>query len=257
MKNKIITLSAIVIAKNEEERIEKCLESLSFVDEILVIDNGSTDTTREKAQKQGALVLVKETNNFSDLRNYGKEKAKGTWIVYIDADEVVPVELQKEIMDLIGNYKNVESSPKAFYLKRNNIYLGSRWTKFDRMQRLFLKSALSSWIGPLHETAVVEGQMGELLHPLIHDTHRSLSEMLEKTNQWSQMEAKLRLEAHHPPIVGWRLIRVMITGFYRSFVLEEGFKMGTVGWIEGIYQGFSMFITYAKLWEIQRDRVKM
>jgi glycosyltransferase involved in cell wall biosynthesis len=251
MKNNIVTLSAVVIAKNEEIRIVKCLESLAFADEILVIDNGSTDATKEKAQKQGALVLVKVTSNFSELRNYGKEKAKGTWVLYIDADEIVTQELQKEIIDVIKKYKDSIDSPKAYFLKRKNFYLGTEWKKYDRMQRLFLKSALLEWVGPLHETATVEGQIGELTNPLIHDTHRSLSEMLEKTNQWSDIEAKLRLEANHPPIVGWRLIRVMITGFFRSFIREGGYAMGAVGWIEGLYQSFSMFITYAKLWEMQ------
>jgi hypothetical protein len=78
--------------------------------------------------------------------------------------------------------------------------------------------------------------------------------MVTKTNEWSLEEAKLRFDAGHPPVVGWRLIRVMITGFWRSFISQGGWKAGTVGWIESIYQGFSMFITYAKLWELQQKK---
>jgi len=75
--------------------------------------------------------------------------------------------------------------------------------------------------------------------------------MVAKTNEWSVVEARLRLDAHHPPVVWWRLVRVMITGFWESFVRNGGWRAGTVGFIESIYQGYSMFITYAKLWEMQ------
>ena len=76
--------------------------------------------------------------------------------------------------------------------------------------------------------------------------------MLSKTNEWSHVEAKLRYESNHPYIVPWRLLRVMLTAFMRSYIYEKGWKAGTVGVIESIYQAYSMFITYAKLWEIQQ-----
>ncbi|MCX6791872.1 MAG: hypothetical protein NT149_02440, partial [Candidatus Gottesmanbacteria bacterium] len=73
-------------------------------------------------------------------------------------------------------------------------------------------------------------------------------------NEWSRLEANLRLDAHHPPVVWWRLLRVMTTGFSSSFFAQGGWRAGTMGWIESIYQGFSMFITYAKLWEVQQKQ---
>jgi len=119
---------------------------------------------------------------------------------------------------------------------------------------LFLKKKLICWKGILHETAYIDGVMGELQAPLIHNTHRTLAEMVIKTNEWSGYEARLRFDAHHPKMVWWRFLRVMMTGFNQSYFKEGGWRAGTVGWIESIYQAFSMFITYAKLWEMQQLR---
>ncbi len=115
------------------------------------------------------------------------------------------------------------------------------------------KSALMEWYGALHETARMKGAIGRLDAPLVHRTHRTLEEMVAKTNTWSKTEARLRYDANHPPVVWWRLLRVMTTAFWDSFIWQGGWKAGTVGWIESIYQAFSMFITYAKLWEKQQS----
>jgi len=265
-KENTMLLTAVIIVKNEEARIEKCMASLAFADEILVIDNGSTDNTETLAKKKGARVIKEEGNDFSRLRNKGLKEAKGEWILYIDADEVVTEELKKEIIQIIRQktmnmrqQTSIADCPMshefyAYFLRRRNFYLGTEWPKQDMMQRLFKRSFLISWHGKVHETADVKGEMGILKHPLIHVTHRTLEEMVAKTNEWSVIEAKLRFDMHHPSVVGWRLIRVMITGFFRSFIKEDGWKAGTVGWIESIFQSFSMFITYAKLWEMQQKR---
>lgn len=242
------TISAVILAKNEEVRIKKCLESLTWVDELLVINNGSTDKTVEVAKRLGATVISADTHDFAELRNIGKERAKGTWIIYIDADEVIPISLRDEVVRAIAR----EPGPVAFYIRRKNYYLGHPWPFQDKMQRLFLKSALRGWHGAVHETATVNGPVGTLTHPLEHYTHRTLEEMLAKTNEWSETEAKLRLDAKHPPMTWWRLLRVMVTGFFESYIGQGGWRAGTVGLIESVYQGYSMFITYAKLWEMQQ-----
>ena len=247
-------LSAIVIARNEEARIVKCLSSLAWVDEIVVVDNGSIDNTREIAKQHGATVTpAGDVRDFAKLRNLGSEKAKSEWLLYVDADETVTEELRKEIQEL-------DSPPQAgndrimdgYEIRRKNYYLGHEWPGDEHILRLMRKDALIKWYGELHETARVKGEIGRLDNPILHDTHRTLEEMVRKTNQWSDTEAKLRFDAHHPPVFWWRLLRVMATGFWNSFIIQGGWKAGTVGWIESIYQAFSMFITYAKLWERQQ-----
>lgn len=121
------------------------------------------------------------------------------------------------------------------------------------MHRFFKKEALAGWHGQLHETARVKGKVETITEPLVHMTHRTIEEMVVKTNEWSETEARLRLDARHPPVVPWRLMRVWLTGFWDTYS-HGGWKAGTVGMIESIYQGFSMFITYAKLWELQQKK---
>lgn len=130
------------------------------------------------------------------------------------------------------------------------------WPKIEMLERLFRTSQLKGWHGKLHETPDVNGVVGELHAPLFHYTHRDLSSMVEKTNTWSEVEAKLRLDANHPKMTWWRFPRVMLSAFYDSYIKQKGYKAGTAGLIESIYQGFSMFITYAKLWELQTKSAK-
>lgn len=240
-------ISVIIIAKNEAVRIKECIEQFSWACEVIVIDNGSTDTTADIAKKCNAIVVSHPGKNFSDLRDIGATYAKGTWLLYIDADEKISPEFHKEI---IGKISGI---PVAYFVFRRNYYLGSLWPTKDKMIRLIRKDALKSWQGPLHEHPDIKGTIGYIDEPLTHITHRTLSEMVEKTNEWSEIEADLRFSKHHPKLSWWRFLRVMVTAFYDSFVKQQGWKVGTVGWVESIYQAFSMFITYAKLWERQQQ----
>lgn len=244
-------ISAIVLAKNEEDRIEKCLVSLSWVDECIVVDNDSRDQTVKIAKKNKAKVITETRNDFSRLRNIGKNAATGDWLLYVDADEQVTPDLRKRLESIVETFLP-EKDPHGYFLKRKNIYLGYAWPYQDKMQRFFWKQSLGDWKGELHETAHVDGAVETIDEPLFHDTHRILEEMVEKTNTWSRVESRLRLEAGHPPVVWWRFLRVMATEFWEYFVHQGGWRVGTVGWIESIYQAFSIFITYAKLWELQQ-----
>lgn len=252
MNRKNLALSAVILAKNEEPRIDACIRALDFADEVIVIDNGSSDRTGDIARKAGAKVIPFSHGDFSALRQFGKDESRGEWILYIDADETVTTALREEITGVVKN--GAAGGPVAYFIQRDNRYLGHPWPTKDKMQRLFLKASLIRWEGKLHETAIVDGATGILENPLIHDTHRNLPEMVAKTNVWSDIEAKNRFDAGHPPVSWWRLFRVTITGFSQSFFGQGGWKAGTVGWIESIFQGYSMFVTYAKLWELQHKK---
>lgn len=233
--------------------IEDAIKSLSFCDEIIVIDSGSTDGTKEYALSEGAKVYEISSNDFSELRNLGLEKAESDWVLYIDADERVDKELEESIKKAIS----AESDNAAYFVKRKNYYFGkNQWPKIEKLERLFKKEKLKGWKGKLHESPVIEGKVGVLNGNLLHFTHRDLESMLNKTIEWSSQEALLRYNANHPRMSWWRFPRVMMTAFFNSYVKQQGFKAGTVGIIESIYQSFSMFITYAKLWELQ-NKVKI
>ncbi|MGB6838900.1 MAG: glycosyltransferase family 2 protein [Microgenomates group bacterium] len=244
-------ISTIIIAKNEEEKIGECLESLSWADEVIVVDSGSTDKTVEIARKKKAKVIRYTKGGFSDWRNKGAKEAKGDWLLYVDADERVTPLLRKEILTLIKN-----SPDKSLYaIPRRNIILGKEmkhggWWP-DYVKRLMKKSNFKKWEGELHENPVVDGKLGHLKEPLTHLKHDNLGEMVEKTNEWSQIEARLLFDADHPKMTWWRFFRIMATELWHRLIKLKGFLDGTKGVIYAIYQMWSKFVTYAKLWEMQ------
>lgn len=243
-------ISAIVIAKDAEKIISDCLKSLKFCDEVIVIDAGSKDKTVEVAQKLGARVLNFEPDDYAGSRNLGLKAASYDWILYVDTDERVSFDLAREIKKEIKDTKY-----NAFKLRRKNFYLGkNEWPYIEMLERLFRKSSLKNWYGKIHESPVVEGKIGTLRGFLFHYTHQDLTSMLEKTIEWSKIEANLRLRANHPRMNALRFLRVMVTAFFDSYVKQGGFRAGVAGLIESIYQSYSIFITYARLWELQRGK---
>lgn len=244
-------ISAVILAKNEEELIADCIESVKFCNEIIVIDNGSTDRTAEVAKHFGARVIPFKSDDFSILRNAGLRAAKGKWVLYIDADERVSENLKANI---ISSMEEKDLVP-CFLFQRKNYYLGASeknaWPYIEKIERLFEKNKLKKWQGKLHESPVVEGGKKTLDGFLLHYTHRNLSLMLNKTLEWSKIEAELRYKSNHPTMTLWRFPRVMVAAFYNSFVTQRGYSVGTIGLIESLYQSYSMFLTYARLWELQ------
>ncbi len=246
-------ISAIVIAKNGQDLIGDCLDSLNFCDEIIVVDGGSKDKTVEIAEKKKAKVFIHEMQNFSESRNFGSDKAEGKWVLYVDVDERITPELATSIKRKIVT--DVNSGISAYKILRKNYYLGENpWPYIEKLERLFKKDKLKGWQGKLHESPIIEGKVGELEGFLLHYTHRDLTSMVNKTLEWSKTEAELRFQSNHPKMTWWRFPRVMITAFLNSYIKQGGYKVGTVGLIESIYQAFSMFITYARLWEMQKKR---
>ncbi len=245
-------LTTIILTKNEEDMIADCIDSVSFSNEIIVVDSQSTDKTSDIAKRMGAKVIETKTNSFAERRNAGLKAAKYEWVFYIDADERVSKSLQENIkwvlqeesIEDIGGYK----------VHRLNYYLGNNpWPMIESMERLFYKKNISGWKGELHETPIVSGSIKDIDGMLLHYTHRSLTKMLAKTIEWSQTEAKLRFDAKHPEMTLWRFPRVMIPVFFDYYIRQKGWKLGKVGLIESMYQSFSIFITYARLWEMQKQ----
>lgn len=248
-----VNITAIVIAKNEEAMIANCLETLRWCDEVIVVDNESQDRTPDLARRFGAEVIKSDAESFAEKRNIGLSKAKGKWILYIDADERIPPKLAKEIQWAIQN-----GNSTVFRIRRNNIHYGKwmehgGWEK-DWVERLFLAEALQKWTGKIHESPNFKTQeVGELQEPLVHLTHRNMVDGLHKTIEWTQKEAELLLSANHPPVTGRTLLRKTFMEFFRRAFLKKGRKDGVEGWIEALTQAMNRFIVYERLWELQRQ----
>lgn len=247
-------ISAVVITKNEEKMIEDCLRSLSFADEIIVVDTGNTDQTNQIAKLLGAKIVKSAGDDYSKFRNDGLKHAKYDWILFVDADERVTTELKDEVIEVI------KKSPGVYEIPRKNIFLGKElkyggWGS-DKVIRLFHKSLLEGYVNQLHEQPVYRGALQTMSHELTHYSHRGLTSMLNKTMFFTKFEAQLRLDAGHPPVVPWRLFRIMLTEFWLRFIKLQAWRDGPIGIIDGLFQVYNSFIIYARLWELQRTQIK-
>lgn len=228
-------ISAIVLVgpKTGKDLLKKCLDSVSWCDE----------TIRIGPEVKGS---------FSDRRNFGARQARGGWLLYVDADEEVTPLLRKEVESQITNPKLQISAfaiPRKNYIFDKEFHHGGQ--RPDYVKRLFLKAKFKRWKGELHEEPIFSGELGHLKNPLIHNKHKNLEEMVEKTNEWSEIEAKLMFEAKHPKMNVLRFISAGFREFWLRMIKQVAFLDGVEGVIYGLYQVYSRLISYAKLWERQ------
>lgn len=246
-------LSTVVITKNEEGKIKACLESIKWADEIIVLDNGSSDKTIEIAKKYSDKVFVFNDLDFASIRNKGMEKATNDWVFYVDADERVLSDLQTEIVELIKS-----NQYSAIAISRKNIIFGQevKYGPFwpDWVIRLLKKDDFEEWIGKVHEYPKFKGKLGYSKNSLLHLTHRNLDQVVLKSLEWSKIDAKLRMEAGHPKMSGLRFLRILFSELFNQGILRRGFFGGSVGVVDAILQSFSMFMTYVRLWEMQQSK---
>jgi glycosyltransferase involved in cell wall biosynthesis len=245
------SITAIVITKNEESMIANCLASLRCADEVIVVDSGSTDNTLGIANREGAMIVEVSEGSFATWREAGLHAAHSDWVFYVDADERVTPKLATEITDTIQFTSNA-----AFALARNNIHFG-KWLEHggwetDKIVRLFRRTALKSWSGEVHESAQVDGILGELKEPLVHLTHRNIKDGLVKSAVWTDIEARLLFDARTKPVKPFTLVRKFLMEFIRRLVIKKGYKDGMEGWIESFQQAINRFFVYERLWELQQ-----
>lgn len=248
---KEMTISALIIAKNEASMIENCILSVKWCDEIIVIDDGSKDETREIAESLGALVISFKHDSFSRLREEALKRAKSAWVFYIDADERVTPTLAKEIKVMIET-----SNASVFRLQRENIYFGKRFTaggwQDDWVERVFKKDALKGWFGEVHESPKYEGDVIDLKTKLIHFTHRDTVSGLLKTAAWTPIEAKELFKAGVGKVSLFTLFRKGFMEFFRRAVIKRGYKDGMPGLVEAVIQGINRILVYIQVWELEQ-----
>ena len=253
MNNK---LSILICTKNEEEMIKDCLESIKWADEVVIIDDYSSDKTIEIAKKYQVKIFQNHWKGFADQKNFGFKKTEGEWVLFLDADERITSQLKETILKEI----NEPTDCTAYNIQRLNNLLGKDmyhggWYP-DYQKRLVKRNKFIKWNGKLHESLLSYGQTGVIKSNIYHITHRQISWMVEKSLKYTKLEAEERLKVKHPKMVWWRFFRPMFQEFFYRFVTKSGWRGGMIGWIEVIYQSFNSFLIYARLWEMQLKESK-
>ncbi len=238
-------LSAAIITLDEERNIARALESLRCCDEVVVVDSGSTDRTAEIASKLGARVIESPWSGYAKQKNFAAENASSDWILSIDADEALSEALEGEIWQIKKNGPQFD----AYTMPRLAQYMGkwilhSGWHP-DRKVRLYDRRK-ARWVGDyVHESVHVQGTLGHLQSDLLHFTCDSLSEHLRSMDRYTTLAAE-QIVAQGKPI-GWsKLLFDPAWTFWRTYVLQQGFRDGLEGLTIAQMAAFYNFLKYAK-----------
>jgi glycosyltransferase involved in cell wall biosynthesis len=246
------TLSVIIITKNEETHIRRCLESVKWADEIIVLDSGSTDQTMSICREYTQQVFATDWPGFGVQKNRALEKASKDWVLSVDADEVLSSELATEIKNLL----KTASSGSAYRIQRISCYCG-RWIRYgewrnDWVLRLFKKNVARFDDVRIHESVqlVKAFPIGQLKNTLQHYAYQDLSQVLHKINAYSSETAQLRFEKGYRARMSTVLVR---TGwnFFKGYILKRGFLDGREGFLLAISNALGVFYRYTKLIYLQ------
>jgi glycosyltransferase involved in cell wall biosynthesis len=244
-------LSAIVITRNEAANIGACLDALSFCDERIVVDCGSTDSTVEIARKKGARVEIHEWRGFGPQKNFALSLATATWVLSIDADERVTRELAAEIDRAIAY-----TLADGFELPRLSSFCGrdmrhSGWYP-DYVLRLFRRGKARFDDAVVHERVICEGSLLRLKEPLIHHPVQKLEDALARMDRYSTASADA-LVASGKRVSFFAGIGHGLYAFLRTYVLKLGFLDGAEGFLLAVANAEGSYYRYMKAWLAGRE----
>ncbi|NDC39061.1 MAG: glycosyltransferase family 2 protein [Proteobacteria bacterium] len=246
-------ISAFVICFNEEQKISRCLESLHWCDELLVIDSGSTDRTVEIAQRCKARVIHNPWTGFLAQKQFGLSQCQGDWVLNIDADEEVSPELAAEIQQKI---QVLDCAENGFELLRVVFYLNRWWRKggwYPEFRLRLMRRNVASWGGEdPHEHAIVHGVVRRLRGELRHYTYDSISDHVRSLNNHSSVAAQ-SLYRRGNSASALAILSRPAARFFKFFLLKRGFREGFAGLFVALMEAFYVFLKYLKLWELRRS----
>jgi glycosyltransferase involved in cell wall biosynthesis len=240
----------VIITYNESKNIRRCLESVSWADEIVVVDSDSSDDTTEIAAAFTDKIYRLRWTGFGPAKEHAKSKAAGDWILSVDADEVVSEKLREEIQRITES----QGSLDGYLIPRRSNFLG-RWIKHggwypDLVLRLFKKERGNFTDRVVHEEVRVSGSTGRLRNDLLHHTDPDLDHYLKKLNRYTSLDALQLLRQGRRAGVPDILFRPLLT-FVKMYLFKRGFLDGLAGLILAISSSFHVFSKYVKLWHLR------
>ncbi|MGD0523043.1 MAG: glycosyltransferase family 2 protein [Candidatus Microgenomates bacterium] len=250
-------LSVVILTKNEEKNIRKLLGSLSPADEIIVVDDNSTDKTTYIVDQLSHTGCVKAKvftrslhEDFAAQRNYGLEKAHGDWVLFIDADEEVSKPLMNEIIQLVNNSL---LKTEGYYVLRQD-YLWGRTligTEAGRTKLLrLIKKGKGKWVRRVHEYLIAPGNTTTLKNRLIHYPHQTLSEFLASINYYSTIHAQEN-QSEHKKSTLFKIMFYPLLKFINNYIILGGYQDDGQGFVVSLMMSLHSFLSWSKLWLMQ------
>ena len=246
-----IPLTVVVITKNEENNIDECLGSVhGWVDEIIVVDDESTDKTVTLAQKYTDKIFFRRMDNEGRHRNLAYAQAKNEWVLSLDADEMVSGELKEEITRTLA-----EPKFHAFSIPLRN-YIGSYWVRHSGWYpagklRLFMKGRFKYEEVDVHPRVYLNGDTGHLTKDIVHKGYPDFEHFLASLNRQTTLEARKWIQTGRHMSLGQAIWRT-VDRFPRSFIGKQGYKDGFIGFMIAFFASLYQVMSYAKYWEMKR-----
>jgi len=245
-------LSVVIITKNEESRIGECLRSVSWAGEIIVLDDESTDRTREVCEAFGAKVFIRRMDIEGKHRNYAYGLAAKNWVLSLDADERVTPLLAGEIREILHN----GSDCNGFGIPRKNM-IGDTWVRFggmypSRQLKLFKRGVFRyEEEAEVHPRAIMQDPRGELEHDLLHLTYRDFSDAVAKLDRQTTLEAR-KWYRENRKVSLFGILRKTVDRFLKAYLGKKGYKDGVIGLFLAVNAGMYQFLTFLKVREMRR-----
>lgn len=246
-------LTAIIPTYNEEKDIRKALESVSFADEILVVDSFSTDSTLEIANEFGARIIQREYAYSASQKNWAIPQASYEWILLLDADEWLDDVTIKEIQHLLDSPPSYD----AYWFPRQNHFMNRKmrfglWRN-DKVIRLFRRDLCVYEDKRVHAEIQCSGRVGYMSSPIQHNTYKGFSEMIQKTNRYTTWAAADRV--NKKKVGAFDVVVKPWFAFFRDYILKLGFLDGLPGFISAAHTSWSKFIRAVKIYRMQAGEV--
>ncbi|MGH1460815.1 MAG: glycosyltransferase family 2 protein [Neptuniibacter sp.] len=246
-------LSAVIITLNEASRIERCIKSVSFCDEIVVVDSGSCDGTQEICRKLGAKVIEQDWLGYGAQKQFAVDQADFDWVLCLDADEA----LSEELGESIQTFLQSPPSASAGKMPRCNRFMG-RWLRYgegypDLSLRLFDRSRGRWSEDPVHEKVICDGEIVTLNGDLLHRSEESIGHYLEKQNRYTSLQAEV-LAKSDKPIKTAKLVLSPLIRFLKFYFIRQGFRDGLPGLVHICIGCFNSFIKYAKAKDLRNSK---
>jgi hypothetical protein len=248
-----LPISAIIAARNEAHNIGRCLDSLRWVDEVVVVDSGSTDETKAIAHRHNCRVIESEWLGYGRTKRLAVDSATHDWILSIDADEVVSDPLRERILEILTE----GPGHSGYRIPFTNFYLG-REIRISALRREYHLRFFDRRKGnytdrKLHETVRLEGSRAELTEPILHYSYPTIASHLLKMNRYSELGARELYDAGKRATLLGATFRG-VHRFLRMYLFNLGFLDGKEGLVFVAISAFGVYMKYAKLWEMGRSK---